>query len=163
MRPVYVYRLVITYPEGSHEPGWKPGCWGALLKGIKDRGQRRAVRERGFRWPRERVFLSADGAWHRAWTLTRFGAQAEVERSEAVTWPDYEDESASDRDWEDGTTAARWTPEPEPVEPPEWEDPLDAAAQYLYPAPGAEPYKLSAADVRETMDGIFEGDGGIFR
>jgi hypothetical protein len=139
-RTVYVYRLVIEYPEGSDKPGWKPACWGALLKDIKDRGRRRAVRERGFYWPRERLFLSADGAWHRAWVLTRFGAQVEVERSEAVTWPDYEDESANGRDWEKGSTAARWEPPDEFTEPPEYEDPLDAAARYLYPAP-VESYK----------------------
>jgi hypothetical protein len=85
-RIVYVYRLVIQYPEGSDRPGWKPACWGALLKSIKDRGRRRAVRERGFRWPRERLFLSADGAYSRMGLLMQFGAQVQVQRSEPVIW-----------------------------------------------------------------------------
>jgi len=95
---VRVYRLVIAYPAGSDDPDWKPACWGALLRDIKDRGRRREVRARGFRWPRERMFLSPSAAYHRASLLTWFGAVVEVQASEPVTW------------WEDAD-AAEWWPE----------------------------------------------------
>lgn len=155
-RAVRVFRLEIEYPPGSDAPGWVPACWPEFLAGIKDKAKRREVRRRGFHWPREHLYLSASGAWARAGLLHWFGATVFVDASDPVTWPEWQDTSANGRSWEGGSTAARW-------EPPGPEDPLDAAAQYLYPAPGAEPYKLSAADVRETMADIFEGDGGIFR
>jgi len=98
-RTIRVYRLDIVYPEGSLKPGWQPACWGALLRDIKDRGQRRAVRERGFRWPRERLFLSASAARHRALLLQWFGADVIVQPSERVTW------------WEDNADAMDWWPD----------------------------------------------------
>jgi hypothetical protein len=161
-RIVHVYRLEVEYPPGSDAPGWVPACWGEMLASVRDRAERRALRRRGFRWPRERMYLSASGAWSRAALLTMFGATVFVDASDPVTWPEWQDTSANGHDWEGGSTAARWEPPEEPVEPPEWEDPLDTAARYLYPAP-AEPYKLSAGDVREAMSEIFEGEGGIFR
>lgn len=157
-RIVRVYRLDIEYPPGSFKPGWVPACWEQFLAGIEDKAERRRVRKRGFRWPREHLYLSASGAWSRAGLLHWFGATVFVEASDPVIWPEWQDTSANGRDWENGSSAARWTPDlPEP------EDPLDAAARYLYPAPDAEPYKLTAADVRETMAEIFESGGGIFR
>jgi hypothetical protein len=97
-RPVYVYKLVVSYPPGSDEPGWVPFCWNELLAGVKDRRQRQALRRRGFRWPKERLFLSHSGAWGRAGLLSWCGATVEVRRSGEVTW------------WED-TDAADWWPE----------------------------------------------------
>ena len=149
-RIVRVYQLDIQYPEGSLAPGWAPACWPEFLAGIKDKARRREVRRRGFRWPREHLYLSSSGAYTRAGLLTWFGATVFVEASDPVTWPEWQVTSANERDWEDGSTAARWVP----VEPPEQEDPLDTAARYLYPAP-AEPFKLTAADVRETMADIY--------
>jgi hypothetical protein len=127
-----------------------PAVWPEFLAGIKDKAQRREVRRRGFRWPREHLYLSASGAHQRAGLLTWFGASVLVDASDPVTWPEWQDTSANGRDWESGSTAARW----EPPEAPEPEDPLDTAARYLYPAP-AEPFKLTAADVRETMADIY--------
>ena len=85
----YVFRLIITYPEGSQEPGWRPALWSdpgyiATLPRL-ERWQLRRAR---FRWPRERLFLSASSAWFRAWTLARYGAQVRIRRSEQVTWDD---------------------------------------------------------------------------
>jgi len=85
-RAVYVYRLVISYPPGSQEPGWKPACWDALLRDVKDKRERAAVRKRGFRWPRERKFMSASAAYRRSLLLQWFGATVDVQRSEPVTW-----------------------------------------------------------------------------
>jgi hypothetical protein len=96
LREVKVYRLFIAYPESSvivgadnvrrFVDGWTPPCWEDLLAGIADKRQRRAARERGFRWPRERLFLSSSSAYRRAGLLTWFGAMVEVEASEPVTW-----------------------------------------------------------------------------
>lgn len=98
-RAAYVYRLIIFYPPGSQEPGWKPAAWGSYLAGIADKAKRREARKRGFRWPRERKFLSRDAAYGRATMLRWLGAAVEVQRSEPVTW------------WED-IDAMGWWPEP---------------------------------------------------
>jgi hypothetical protein len=86
MRETRVYRLFIAYPEGSLEPGWIPEHWEETLAGIADRKRRRAIRQRGFRWPRERMFLSSSSAYDRAGLLRWFGAEVEVMASEPVTW-----------------------------------------------------------------------------
>jgi len=176
-RIVRVYKLEIEYPPGSDAPGWAPACWPEFLAGIKDRARRREAARRGFRWPREHLYLSASGAYSRAALLTWFGATVYVDASSPVTWPEWQDTSANGRDWEGGSTAARWVPSSEEevtasltalkrqvdqraaVLDAGPEDPLDAAARYLYPAPAAEPFALSAADVREAMAGIYaEGE-----
>jgi hypothetical protein len=97
-RPVTVYRLTIMYPEGSQEPGWRPARWraqeatlpvrGSLLSRRKDRGFRKWVRDREFRWPAERRFLSSSSAYERARLLRSYGAEVAVERSLPVEWPD---------------------------------------------------------------------------
>jgi hypothetical protein len=84
-----VYQVLVTYPEGSREPGWRPACWGdpAFLMSLP-RKERRALAAREFRWPRERMFLSASGAYSRAMLLHWYGAGAEVLPSDPVTWPE---------------------------------------------------------------------------
>jgi hypothetical protein len=156
-RTVRVYHLGIEYPPGSLAPGWVPARWEEFLSQVADRGRRRELRRRGFRWPRERLYLSESGANSRAWTLRYFGATVFVDASDPVTWPEWQDTSANDLDWEDGSTAASWAAD---GGADELADPLDAAARYLRPAP-AEPYKLTSADVREAMTEIF-GNGGAW-
>ena len=79
-RPVYVYRLDITYPPGSREWGWEPPGW--VISGPNgfedDPGE--------FRWPPERLLLSASGAKRRAELFRGYGATVEIVRSERVTW-----------------------------------------------------------------------------
>lgn len=104
-----VYRLDIIYPEGCRLPGWHPARWSdpAYLATLT-REQRREVRgllKKPFKWPRERMFLSASGAHGRAWRLRFYGAEVEVEGSAPVTWPNPDD--AGD-DWAE--VAARWHP-----------------------------------------------------
>jgi hypothetical protein len=144
VRQCRVYRLEITYPEGSDAPGWVPACWPELLASIKDRARRRELRRRGFRWPRERLFLSASGAYKRAGLLTVFGATVFVDASWPVTWSEWQDTSANDGDWEGGSTAAHW------------ELPEDDEERQESLAP-------SAADVHrehaEFWAGCFEGGG----
>lgn len=110
-RAARVYQLDITYPEGSHEPGWRPDLWSdpAYLRSL-DKEQRRRLRRAEFRWPRERMFLSSSGAYGRAWLLRAYGADVEVLASDPVTWPNYDDPAAFGEDaWERGATAMRWS------------------------------------------------------
>lgn len=81
-----VYRLDITYPEGSREPGFRPYGWEDYLRSLPVLKRRRLRRE-GFRWPRERMFLSSSGAYERAALLRAFGADVTVLRSDPVRWP----------------------------------------------------------------------------
>ncbi len=86
----HVYRLVICYPEGSQRPGWRPACWSdPETRARMPRKVRRAIDKTVFRWPRERMFLSSSSAYERAWLLRFYGADVTVERSCAVTWPEY--------------------------------------------------------------------------
>lgn len=87
-RPVHVYRLVIDYPEGSRQSGWRPAVW-RYPPPDTPRKIRRYIRRAEFRWPRERMFLSSSGAYQRAGLLRWYGASVEVERSLAVEWPGY--------------------------------------------------------------------------
>jgi hypothetical protein len=86
-RKVYVYKLDVTYPEGSLEPGWVPANWmDPEILARMTRRQRRRHKKEEFRWPREHLFLSASGANERAWWLRACGATAVVRRSDPVTW-----------------------------------------------------------------------------
>jgi hypothetical protein len=100
-RTVRVYRLLVAYPAGSDAPGWTPACWNMLLADMPPK-LRRAARARGFRWPRERMFLSAGAANHRAFLLHWFGAHAEVQASEPVAWREDTDAADWSPDCEDG-------------------------------------------------------------
>jgi hypothetical protein len=86
-RQAHVYYLEIDYPAGSKAPGWKPACWAELLDLVPKGGQRRQAARRGFRWPRERMFLSGSSAYRRANLLTWCGARVQVHRSFPVQWP----------------------------------------------------------------------------
>jgi hypothetical protein len=77
-----------------------------------------------FRWPRERMFLSASGAYKRAVLLHWYGADAQVLSSDPVTWPE-----------------RALPPSPEPAgqeaEPPAAMPPLQSAACWPDSDPGA--------------------------
>ena len=75
----HVYRLDITYPPGSTTPGWEPEGW--------DDDEHNNSGENGwFRWPKERMFLSASGAENRAGLLRHYGAAVSIRRSKPVEW-----------------------------------------------------------------------------
>lgn len=84
---IYVYRLVVTLPEGSTERGWEPDNWVAF---CDDRGWSPVNDERdetSFAWALSRKhYLSGGAANRRANLLRGFGATVEVERSESVVW-----------------------------------------------------------------------------
>lgn len=100
-RTVHVWHLEIMYPEGSDAPGWQPACWAAetapdardLLTSRRARRYRRWQRSREFRWPRERLYLSSSSAYERARLLRAYGAEVLVERSLAVEWPLFTDDT----------------------------------------------------------------------
>jgi hypothetical protein len=135
MSTVRVYRLEIDYPEGSGAPGWRPAVWtDPAYLATCDRRLRREIRRRlrgPFKWPRERMYLSASGAHNRAWKLRFYGAVVTVRASAPVEWPDI---------------------------PEKWELTGDAASWYRELEDGA-PYDFEEADVpfagsddRETAD-----------
>lgn len=114
-----VYKLDIIYPEGSHEPGWRPACWSdpEYLRTM-DRKLRRELERREFKWPRERLFLSSSGAYNRAGLLLWYGAEVTVLASDPVTWPNYDDVEAvlGDDAWAGKHgSAMHWTPGTEQV------------------------------------------------
>jgi hypothetical protein len=80
VKRTYVYRLIVTYPEGSKDPGWEPPGWTITgPNGYKDSGE--------FRWPRQRCYLSLSGARNARSIFEAYGARVTIERSEPVTWP----------------------------------------------------------------------------
>lgn len=90
-KQVYVYRLDITYPEGSREPGWKPALWQdkEFVKTLPLKVRAMMVlRPARFKWPRERMYMSSDAAWARAFFLKSCGASVTILRSQPVTWTD---------------------------------------------------------------------------
>jgi hypothetical protein len=110
----HVWRLDVIYPEGSRLPGFRPYGWEAYLRSLPAL-KRRRMRKAGFRWPRERLFLSSSGAYERAALLRAFGADVEVYRSDPVTWPD-QDPVRQDLDWErraQRSIPAPWLAEPD--------------------------------------------------
>lgn len=93
-RSVYVYRLKVTFPPGSSEPGWEPDSWPAWCEehGWEDFDSATGARDfPTFSWARflhRKNFLSASSAERRAKMLRTFGALVEVERSYPVAWED---------------------------------------------------------------------------
>lgn len=86
-RKQYVYRLDVTYPDGSLEVGWEPENWASICQDncwpSTDHDG-----DTSFRWPRERMFLSESAAEARARRLRQFGAHAVVVRSREIQWAD---------------------------------------------------------------------------
>jgi hypothetical protein len=91
-RKTYVYRLLVKYPDGSKEPGWRPAYWSdpQFLAGLS-RKQRRELAKAKFRWPRVRRCLSSSTAYQLAWRLQSYGARVTIRRSMPVQWSDRPD------------------------------------------------------------------------
>jgi hypothetical protein len=99
-REAHVYWLDITYPDGSQNgSGYRPYHWDEIIESLPRRLRRKA-RKQGFRWPRERMFLSHSSAYQRAYWLEYLGARVDVHRSNPVTWPAWpEPEADPETDW----------------------------------------------------------------
>ena len=91
IRNTYVYRLDVTYPEGSEQPGWEPADWREGLAVDLGRGSAGDGYTpewcADFTWPRRRTYISAVAAERRKALLERLGAKVTVVRSAPVTWP----------------------------------------------------------------------------
>jgi len=80
-----VYRLKVTYPEGSHDEhglpvlDWHPPGWVPDIYDPEEGPQ-------PFGWPRVRAYLSLSGAVKRANLFRSFGATVEFEASKPVEW-----------------------------------------------------------------------------
>lgn len=89
-RPRYVYRLKITFPDGSMDangfpvPGWRPKA-DVLGNPIDPEEALRLESWSGaVKWPRVRDYLSEKGAHDRAWLFEKWGCLVEVVRSAPV-------------------------------------------------------------------------------
>lgn len=78
--PVYVYRLVVEYPEGVG-PDNPPKKWEPMVVDTID-GPERQV----FSWPTRIHYMSRAGANERADLLRRWGCTVTIKRSNPVTW-----------------------------------------------------------------------------
>ena len=97
----YLYRVrVVKYPTGSFQPvpveidagirmptpGWCPPGWSLSDEYVERLGTS------AFVWPTtKRVYASRSSAVKRAMLIESFGAQAVVERSSRITWPEEPD------------------------------------------------------------------------
>jgi hypothetical protein len=86
-RKVHLYRLNVTLPPEAAEPGWEPPGWLDELPPYPEGGMPPEAMEDGFRWPRNRPYLSLSNAKRRARLFEKYGAQVTIERSAPVTWP----------------------------------------------------------------------------
>jgi hypothetical protein len=90
-RKAYAYRLKVTPPPEAADPSWEPDAWLEGLPPYPEGGLPPEALESGFRWPRQRLFLSRSGARRQADLFRKYGAKAVIERSAPVTWPQDED------------------------------------------------------------------------
>jgi hypothetical protein len=98
-RKTYAYRLRVTLPPEAADPSWEPEAWTGKLPPYPEGGMPPEALEDGFRWPRQRRFLSASGARKQASLFREYGAEVTIERSAPVTWP--QDEEAATAAGED--------------------------------------------------------------
>lgn len=96
MRHPYLYRLRVSYPEGSHRTeswfgedvlvpvdGWAPPGWRPTPEYMAQFGTD------GFIWPKaNQIWRARSSAKRRAELLESYGATVVVERSSRITWPD---------------------------------------------------------------------------
>lgn len=80
----HVYRLDVTYPPRSQEPGWEPPGWEPDYT-VGPGGSDDEFYQ--FRWPASRLCLSAATAKRRADLFRKYGAEVTVVRSLPVEWP----------------------------------------------------------------------------
>lgn len=93
-RSYFFYRLEIRYPDGSHEKGWPTPGW--RPESISDEEwetyPHKNAYDGTFRWPRQKMFRSAQGAYNRARLFEEYGCTVHVERSKPIEWESVQDE-----------------------------------------------------------------------
>jgi hypothetical protein len=90
MKNLYIYKLVVEYPEGADAPGWYPAVFDnrevRSLLSIKERWGLRGDKK-NFRWPRTRnIWISHSACWRRAWLLHTFGCRVVILRSDPLSF-----------------------------------------------------------------------------
>ncbi len=77
-----LYRLDVTYPEGSDAYDWEPPGWAPEYSPDPYSDDR-------FVWPTaKRLYTSKSGARTRARLLESYGATVRIVASEPVVWPE---------------------------------------------------------------------------
>ena len=110
MSDLRLYRLHVTYPEGSHAWGWEPKGWADdPANGLPYSSDPDDEDYIPFSWPAVKVYQSRKGASGRANLLRRFGATVRIEESEPITWSGREVSTYGTR------TNTRWDNEPSPM------------------------------------------------
>lgn len=94
-RKTYVWRLDVTLPPEASDPGWEPDAWLEELPPYPEGGMPPEAMEDGFRWPRQRRFLSESGAKKQAALFRKYGAEVTIKRSAPVKWPQNEAAAAA--------------------------------------------------------------------
>lgn len=82
-RTTYLYRLIVTKPDGSSSRYWQPEAWEEICA-------EKGWNPNHFEWPTRVTYLSRDSAHRRAAFLRRLGAAVEVVRSQPVRWSEDE-------------------------------------------------------------------------
>jgi hypothetical protein len=82
-RALYVYRLIVTVPPESAEPGWRPDHFEDW---PEDKQAYQGDDDSVWRWPHRRLYLHGGAARERARLLEAWGATVVIERSHAVAW-----------------------------------------------------------------------------
>ena len=86
MRTTYVYRLVVTYPEGIG-PDNPPKAWCDYMDSLMDEASYHDPNlEPVFHWPARRRFFDRATAERRAGFLREYGCTVTVERSKPIEW-----------------------------------------------------------------------------
>lgn len=104
-KTLHLYRLEITYPEGSHDEDGRPvpGCtpkgmttpewfdfpykdWVVVPRPYVIVDGLVVRYDWTFRWPRQKLFRSWDGARSRARLFERYGCIVEISRSKPIEW-----------------------------------------------------------------------------
>ena len=84
-----LYRLVVTLPEGSQQPGWQPPDWPDICdeNGWSESHGGATLAREWPGWPKRRMWFSLAAAAKAAEYLERCGATAVLQHSHPVTWP----------------------------------------------------------------------------
>lgn len=92
MRKRYIYMLRITYPPDGvpvipeswdkNEENWfyNRVNWKSMVE--------QHTQNDGFHWPKNRAYLTLEGAQNRVDMFTKYGAEVEIIRSEPIHWED---------------------------------------------------------------------------
>jgi len=90
-RRICLYRLDVTYPEGSDDPEWEPADWETICeeREMADHYYGAVKYPEWSGWPTPRIYRTRSGAERRRDYLERCGAKVVIHQSLPVEWPDH--------------------------------------------------------------------------